>query len=346
MHRRCRRRAAARRLTGVLNNMISVDVCQNGNSVSREVEVGRISDLLRQRHKLLWVDVDAPDDETWRVLQEEFDFHSLAIEDARKQNQRPKVDEYPNCLFISLREWTGPQHATDDLTDVTREIDVFVGKNYLVTVHHSSSTAIEEIRKRWEAHPERIEATPGALLHILLDTIVDGYFPAMDAIDGEIDEVESAIYGNGREVVDLAPVLGLKKRLLLLRQTVAPLRDVLNHLLRVDNPFLTAHNRAYYMDVFDHVLRLTDQIDIHRDILGGVMDAIMAQTNNRLNNVMKTLTVISTILMTASLIAGIYGMNFKNMPELNDPNGYYKALLMMVLSAVALIFFFRRVRWL
>src|SRR5690606_27970387 len=146
--------------------MISVDVCQNGKTVTSGLDADRISDLLRQPHKLLWVDVDAPDDHAWEVLRRESDFHPLTVVDARKQNQRPKVDEYPDCLFLSIREWTGLNQATDDVVDATEEIDVLVGRNYLVTIHQNGSQAICEIRRRWESHPERLEASPGALLYI------------------------------------------------------------------------------------------------------------------------------------------------------------------------------------
>lgn len=328
--------------------MISVDVCsEGGRRVTRGVEPGAISDHLGLKDRLVWVDVADPDDSAWARLDEEFGFHPLAVEDARKQNQRPKVDAYEGFLFLSVRAWAGVREPTDDTNDATQEIDVFVGPNFLVTVHEGDCRLIGEMRRRWEDHPERLDPSPSALLHVLLDTIVDGYFPAMDALDEEIEAVESRAYDPAADTAkDLAVALLLKKRLLMLRQVVAPMRDILNHLLRADNPHISRQERVYYQDVYDHTLRLLEQIDLHRDILGGVMDAVMAQTGNRLNQIMKTLTAISTVLMSSSLIAGIYGMNFKNMPELNFAFGYPAALLLMVTVAGCVLAYFKRIRWL
>lgn len=174
-----------------------------------------------------------------------------------------------------------------------------------------------------QQNPEYLRSEPSFLLYLLLDALVDDYFPAMDALDVAIDEVEMAIY-ESEDAPDFKPAVAIKKRLLLLRQAVSPLRDILNELLRIDNPnLISPETRIFYQDVYDHTLRLVEQVDLHRDIMGGVMDILMSQTSNRLNQVMKTLTGISTILMSAALISGIYGMNFKNMPELNWRNGYF-----------------------
>lgn len=323
--------------------MISVDVCRE-NRTRRDLPPERISDLLRGDKQVLWVDVCGPDEHDWEVLGRQFPFHPLAIEDAQKQNQRAKLDIYDGYLFLTMRAWTGTRGPTDDLTDVTDEIDIFLGAKYLVTIHKNDCPLIDETRARWERHPEQKQGTPSFLLYVLLDAIVDDYFPAMDEIDGQIDALEMAIYAPGAEI-DLTPALTLKKRLLLLRQAVTPVRDLLNQLLRADQPLLADSTRVYYQDVYDHTLRLVEQVDLHRDILTGVMDAMMAQTSNRLNQVMKTLTGISTILMSAALIAGIYGMNFKNMPELNTRYGYFFALGSMVLIAGGLAAYFRKIRW-
>jgi magnesium transporter len=323
--------------------MISVDVCR-GKQVTRGVPPQRISELIASGKQTVWVDVEAPGEDDWRVLSEEFRFHPLAMEDARKQNQRAKVDPYDGYLFLTARFWTGVKGVTDDLNDVTDEIDIFLGASYLVTVHNRDCPLVQEVRTRWERHPEQMPDQPAFLLYVLLDTIVDSYFPAVDAIDEDTDTLETAIYTPGA-TIDIAPALVLKKRLLLLRQTISPMRDVLNQILRADQPLIPPPTRVYYQDVYDHTLRLVEQVDLHRDILAGALDAIVAQTNNRLNQVMKTLTGISTILMSAALIAGIYGMNFKNMPELNTRYGYHVALLSMALIAGALALYFRRIKW-
>ena len=337
--------------------MISIDQC-DGRVTERDIPAERIGEFLqanagsnaprmkkpktdRASRPLLWVDVSAPTEEDWKALVEQFDFHPLAIEDAQKQNQRPKVDAYDGYLFLSVRAWAGG----DEQETVTREIDVFLGPNYLVTIHDEVNGPIQETRRRLQQNPENLRNEPGFLLYLLLDALVDEYFPAMDALDAEIDEVEMAIYESD-EVPDFKPAVRLKKRLLLLRQAVSPFRDVLNELLRNDDPnLLSPSTRVFYQDVYDHTLRLVEQVDLHRDIMGGVMDVLMSQTSNRLNQVMKTLTGISTILMSAALIAGIYGMNFKIMPELNWQKGYFMALGLMVVMATTLTLYFKKIKW-
>jgi magnesium transporter len=167
----------------------------------------------------------------------------------------------------------------------------------------------------------------------------------MDELDEELDAIEESVYSNGK-TQHISSALLLKKKLLILRQTVAPFRDITNTLLRHEGVNMSDHLRPYYQDVYDHTLRLLEQIDLHRDILSGVMDAIIAQTNNRLNEVMKRLTSISTILMTSSLIAGIYGMNFEHMPELKFHYGYLMVICFMVVVSLVLVRFFKKIEWL
>jgi magnesium transporter len=249
------------------------------------------------------------------------------------------------------------------MEDVTQEIDVFFAPQYLITIHEGACDPLRELRRRWKilkasegrdgsVLTHKLPRTPALLLHTLLDTIVDAIFPIMDQIDEQIDDIETQVYsaatGNAtkdQKPIDLVPALRFKKQLLLLRQTVAPLRDILNELLRTGEPLIQSEMGAYYQDVYDHTLRLLEQIDLHRDIVSGVMDAIMAQTNNRLNQVMKTLTVLSTMLMSASLIAGIYGMNFRYMPELQWRYGYFGALSIMAGVVVGLGVYFKRIGW-
>ena len=328
------------------HRMISVDVCHGEEvdcDVARSDLKARLNDGSEPR-KMAWVDVIEPNEEDWRWLVETFGFHPLAIEDAQKQNQRAKADDYEGYLYLSVRYWIAFKRDAKSIPDLTDEIDVFLGENYLVTIHKRECPLIAEMRRRWERHPQRMPKEPSFLLYVLLDTVVDGYFLAVDSLTDAIDELEDKVYDDSGPL-DIKPALAIKKQTLLLRQILSPIRDLLNQFLRTDQPIVAPATRVYYLDIYDHILRLVEQVDLQRDILSGTLDAVMAQTSNRLNKVMKTMTGISTILMSAALIAGIYGMNFENMPELHTRYGYFLTLGGMAAVSLGLVLFFRRIRW-
>jgi len=320
-----------------------MDVCQ-GKKIQCDANPSQIKEMLSAEDQTLWVDVEQPTDEDFKLLVEQFGFHPLAMEDARHQNQRAKADQYDGYLFLSLRTWGGLKGEAGNAPEATDEIDVFLGKNYLVTIHQEKCNSIAETRRRWREHPDLISRKPAYLLYELLDTLVDAFFPAIDDIDTEIDDLETAIYASTTDI-DVAPALRMKKKLLILRQSIAPMRDLLNELVRADQALIPAETRLYFQDVYDHALRQVEQVDLHRDILSGVLDAMVAQTSNRLNQVMKTMTGVSTVLMSASLITGVYGMNFEHMPELKARYGYYGALAAMGIVAAILTWFFKRIKW-
>ncbi len=339
--------------------MIVVSFC-NGQAMRKDIPLAEAmtwnSTEGTQGKSVLWVDVVTPTNEDWTTLGDTFGFHPLAIEDAQGRAERAKMDIYEpedsakSYAFLSIRAWGGGRSATDDIVDATQEIDVFLGQHYIVTIHDGSCPSLSHVRERWHRNSDQStlsRETPGFLLYRILDAVVDDCFPAMDEIDSEIDKVETVIYDDDadNDSVNLKVALRLKKRLLLLRQTVSPLRDLINQILRTDSPLLPPSLHVYFQDVYDHALRLVEQVDLHRDILTGALDALMAQTGNRLNQVMKKMTGISTILMSAALISGIYGMNFQNIPELKAHDGYYLALGGMVLVAGILWGIFRAIRW-
>ena len=323
--------------------MLRVDVGQE-KQVRSGVPLDQMQAALKESNQIVWLDMQDPDAGDWQTLNDTFQFHALALEDAHKQNQRPKIDPYDGYLFLTLRTWRGFQSATDDVTEVTGEIDIFLGNRYMVTLHRGDCAAVNHARARWEQRSEWMPNETGFLLYLLLDNVVDSFFPAMDVIDKEIDTLETAIYAQG-VTLEILPALALRKRLLLLRQTVAPLRDMLNQLLRAGQPLLSKNSRVYYQDVIDHTTRLVEQIDLHREIVNGILDAIMAQTNNRLNQVVKTLTGISTVLMSAALIAAISSLSYTNTLDAHSPRGFWAVIGCMALVSLGLLAYFRRIKW-
>jgi len=287
-------------------------------------------------------DVSDPTSKDFEDLAEEFDFHHLSIEDCRNQHQRPKVEEYVGYYFLVLYE--ASLAGARDVLEL-RELNIFLGKNYLVTVHSRPIRAIATARRLWAEWLDRSELGSGLLAYLLIDAIVDDYMPMLDIISERMDDLEDSIFGQWKPEV-IEEIFMVKKKLLYLRRAITPLRDVFNTLLRREQPIFPRETHVYFQDVFDHLIRVADTIDTLRDMLSSTMDAYLSVSGNRMNKIMKRLTSVSTILMSVTLIAGIYGMNFLFMPELRWRYGYVFSLLSMVAVALALYAYLKKVDWL
>ena len=289
---------------------------------------------------VLWVDVEQPTDADLQRLEREFGFHPLAVEDCRNRHQRPKVDEYPGYYFIVLYE-----AAMEDGRIRLTELAIFLGKNYVVTVHDGPLRAFPVADRLWHGSTDLAERGSGLLAYLLIDTIVDAYFPLLDEVSEGMNVLEERIFeGSGFSAVQ--DVFRMKKDLLLLRRVVSPLRDVFNTLLRREQPLFSRETTVYFQDVYDHLIRIADSIDNQRDMLSSAMDAYLSVANQRTNLVMKRLTATATILMSVTLIASVFGMNFLHMPELHWRYGYVGALTTMLAVGAALYAYFKVNRWL
>ncbi len=343
-----------------------------GRSFKPNLPLTDISDLLAAPNTIVWLDIQNPTDADVALLAEEFGFHPLAIEDATRSHERPKVDAYPSAESL---EEEAPEAAAvpasveepDDAVPasggyyfvvfyeaafdpaedriVTEAINLFIGANYLVTVHQGDIRHVKETLARWQAPGSPLGNSVAALVHALLDSIVDDYFPLMDRVADRVEDLEDAIFVHYEEE-SIQTMFGLKRDLLSLRRVVAPERDVLNVLLRRELPIFRQADLAYLQDVYDHLVRVTDNIDTYRDLLSSALDSYLSLQSNNLNQVVKILTIASIILMADSLVAGIYGMNFAHMPELQWRIGHGFALLVMAIVTTSLVVYFKRKRWL
>ncbi len=300
-----------------------------------------ISDLCALPPNIIWVDVADPTSEDFEELAKEFGFHPLSIEDCRNEHQRPKVEEFQGYYFIVLYEAELVLGRHLEL----RELNIFLGKNYLVTVHSQPIRTLETAERLWRGWTDLAERGTGLLAYLLIDSIVDDYMPLLDALSDRMDELEDQIFVDF-QVEALEEIFRIKKDLLFLRRSVTPLRDVFNTLLRREQQIFSRETHIYFQDVFDHLIRVTDTIDTLRDLLGATMDAYLSVSANRMSIVMKRLTSLSAILMSVTLFAGIYGMNFDFMPELKWRYGYVAALGSILAVGVALYLYFRRIKWL
>jgi magnesium transporter len=302
-----------------------------------EVDPEAISDLLPDEKNVLWLDVQDPTEGDLKLLREEFGFHELALEDVARAHQRAKVDQYEGYYFIVFYAFRERQAC---------EVNLFVGTNYLVTVHRGEVPEITETVQRWRQNGDRLEPGVGVLVYSLLDAIVDGYFPVLDEIAERVEDLEEAIF-NPRRQNSLAELFSLKKELLNIRRVLAPERDVLNVLVRRDQPMFGQETIVYFQDVYDHAIRVLDSIDLYRDQLSSTLEAYLSVASNRLNVTMKRMTALATILMSVTVIASIYGMNFQLKPfPLESETGFDFAVGLMVVIALVSAYWFRRIDWL
>jgi magnesium transporter len=301
-----------------------------------------ISEVVGRDHRLLWVDVVDPTADDLRCLQEEFDLHHLAMEDATKHGQRPKLERYPTHAFLVT------------YSAALAEVDVFIGPTWLVTVRErneeGNTWSPDVARARLARRLNGSELTVGEAVYVILDDIVDGYFEALDYSEELLEDIEELIFADAddlREEVDVQQELfAMRRRLLQFRRRVVPMRDVVNSLLRREVPWIDDAAVVLLQDVFDHVLRVVDTVDAQRELLGNAVDANLALIANRQNQVMKQMTSWGALLIGSTLIAGIYGMNFEHMPELGWRFGYLVALGLMALLTIVGYRGFKRRGWL
>ena len=313
----------------------------DGKLEEQDFDPDRIDQELEKPGALLWVDVDDPTPEAIALLGKEFGFHELALEDCLHPHQRPKIEQYGSYYFLIA-------YATA-LTDeelVKHELAMFVGNKYLVTVRKPPQFDLADVIKRWDAHSELANEGGGYLLYILLDEIVDAYFDTLDGYEDRSEEIEEQVFSGVVEEDTQSGIFRLRKELVVFRRIVAPLRDVLDVMQRRTIDVVTVGLEPYYRDVYDHVLRATDFLDSLRDIMASALEANLSVVSNRLNEVMKQLTSWAAIILVPTLIAGIYGMNFRHMPELNWLLGYPFALGLMAVSGLLLFRMFRKRGWL
>lgn len=297
-----------------------------------------ISEHIGKAGCLVWVDVVDPTPGDLEQIQREFSLHPLAMEDATKHGQRPKLDKYPTHAFVVAYSAS------------LAEVDFFVGDGWLVSVRAKGDDGqpwpLDVARRRFErSGPE--EATSGYLLYLLLDDLVDGYFDHTDAAEDRLESIEDAIFGEEETERQMQQDLyELRRDLVAFRRRVQPLREVVSALLRREVEWIDPVALIHFQDVYDHVLRAVDQLDSQRELLNNAVDAHLAIVSNRMNQVMKTMTSWGAILLGSTLVAGIYGMNFEHMPELHWQYGYPYALGIMVLITLVGYRYFRRRDWL
>jgi magnesium transporter len=313
---------------------------RKGEVAEEDFDPTRVSDFLEEDDSLVWLDLEDPTEADLLMLQEEFSIHPLAIEDARHQDQRSKVEVYEGYFFLVMH---AVSVAEGELQD--QEIHAFVGSGYLVTLRYSPVFDLTGVRRRWAQEKELAREGGGYLLHALIDEVVDGYFSVLDTFELQAEDIEDEIFSKEQTEDVQERVFQIRKELTTFRRLVMPLREVLD-LLEENPTVVTRELRAYYRDVADHVIRALEAIDNLREVLASMLDAYLSKVSTELNVVMKQVTSWAAIILAPTLVAGIYGMNFRHMPELNWVFGYPFALGLMFISSFVLYRIFRKRDWL
>lgn len=288
-----------------------------------------------------WLDIADPDSEAMRLAAEELALHPLAVEDAQHRHQRPKIDEYDDHYFIVVYALEEP---SPDVI-VHKELAIFVKQNAVVTVHDGSLAALGVVEKRFR---EGKIATTGLLLHAILDTIVDSYFDILDSLGDRVELIEAmVIEGDPRDAqTSIRELFRLKRDLLAIRKVIAPEREVAGALVRGDiRELRETGGRAYFQDLYDHVIRVTDEVDTFRDLVSNVVDAHLAAQSNRLNEVMKVLTAIATVLLILSVVTGFFGQNWTFIPY-DDQLLFWLVMATMIAAGLGTAVYFKRRGWL
>ena len=314
-----------------------------GGARVADLGIEQIRPALARDDQFVWLGLYEPEQDVLRQVQQQFGLHDLAIEDAYNAHQRPKLELYEDSVFVVLRtaHMTASSHHLE-----FGETHIFLGRNYLVTVRHGSLRSHIGVRQRCESTPHLLSKGPGYVLYAVMDFVVDQYLPVVQQIEEEVEELEEIIFGGSDTGDATSRIYQLKRDLLSLRRAVTPLVEVCNRLMRFDLPHIPEDTRVYFRDVYDHIVRLNETIDAQRELLTTALEAHLSLMSHAQNEHMKRITAWAAMIAVPTMIAGIYGMNFKNMPEIDWALGYPVSLSVMFAIDVALFFWFRKIRWL
>jgi magnesium transporter len=321
----------------IVGNAIYVD----GRRVAEPRSLQETCKTRREYGGIAWVGVYRPTKEEFESVAEEFDLHPLAVEDAVKAHQRPKLERYGETLFVVLR----PARYLDESETVEfDEIHAFIGENFVVTVRHGEAAALGEVRRRLESEPELLRRGPAAILHAIMDQVVDGYGPVVDGLENDIDEIEGEVFSGNPGVS--RRIYKLSREVIEFQRAAKPLTVVLEHLTEDERLEVDPEVRRYLRDVRDHALRVIEKVDGFRELLSDILSVNHTLVGISQNDQAKKISAWAAILFAPTLVAGIYGMNFDYMPELHWFFGYPYALALMVVIGFTLYFTFRRRGWL
>lgn len=320
--------------------LVSCYAYQNGKKIA-EIQPEAISDYVSRPDCFVWVALADPEPAELSAMQHEFGLHELAVEDARLGHQRPKVEEYGDSLFAVV-------HLIEMLEGelTVGEVNIFAGPNYLLTVRSRAKTGFIEVRARCEREPELLKLGAGFVLYAIVDAAVDRYFPHLDALETELEQLEERMFADGSSRANIENMYALKHKLMVLKHAVGPLHEAVGKLYGGRVPPVCSGAQEYFRDVYDHLSRINQSIDALREMVTTALSVNLSLITLQENETTKRLAACAALVAVPTLVAGIYGMNFKHMPELEWTIGYPLAISVMLVIDIILFFRFKKSGWL
>ncbi len=310
-------------------------------TVRRDIDPSEFAAIVQSGAGLLWVDIDLRVHAQHALLEKVFKFHPLSIEDTLSSEGRVKFEEFPSYAFCVVRAVRFAEE-TPELYDIeTFNLSLFLGHNFVVTVHGQHAPGVDATNERIVRSPDLLERDASRLMHHVLDTTVDAYFPILEQLDAFIDGLEERVFVHFDQE-SLRDIFSVKRLVLQLRRHLSPMREVFNVLQNRPCALIPADSQIYYRDIYDHVIRLNESLDTYRDLLSSTMDSYLTQISNRMGIVTKGLTVVATMSVPFVVVSGMWGMNFTNIPLSASPNGFWVMLAVQLGLGGALVWILRR----
>lgn len=325
-----------------MNEIINCAAYLDGRKVAN-IAIDEISNVLHNPNHFVWIGLHDPDSKTLKQIQQQFNLHELAIEDAHNAHQRPKIEMYGDTLFAVLR--TVQINKETYHTDFG-ETHFFVGSNFLITIRHGSSISYADVRSRCESTPHLLKKGQGFALYAVMDSIVDQYFPVVETLEEDLQKMEEKIFKGTPSRQTTEDIYQLKRELLEVKRAVSPLIDMANRLMRFDITLISEETQPYFRDIYDHAIRINEMVDHTRELLNTALEANFSLISISQSDVSKKFAAWAAIIAVPTMVAGFYGMNFKFMPELQWHYGYPVVVFFTIILCITIYFLLRRSGWL
>lgn len=320
----------------IVNSAVYIDGARQ-----TDLDLESVSEQLCQPGRFVWLGLNDPDEATMKKLQKEFNLHELAIEDAHRAHQRAKIETYGDTIFIVLRTVQMNKKRVE-----LGETHFFLGLNFLITIRHHSSTSYAGVRARCEASPHLLRKGPAFAMYAVMDFIVDEYFPVVQELEMEVASIEESIFREKLRRDTTFKIYKLKRQILDVKRSVSPLIDICNRLMRFDLKVIDEETKPYFRDVYDHAIRINENVDNARELLSTALEANLSMITITQSEVGKRFAGWAAIIGVATMVAGIYGMNFRFMPELEWRYGYFVVLGATAAVCLFMYYKFKKAGWL